>query len=85
MTLRRTARFRKQYRRLPTPIQKKADRQLRRLIHDPHHPGLHVRKLVGTADIWEARVDYHTRPTFQVTPTHLILRAIGSHAIYRQP
>ena len=85
MTLRRSRRFAKQYARLPEAIRRKVEKTLRLLATNPSHPGLKVRKLVNQEDIWEARIDYHTRMTFQKNDHYLLLRAVGTHAVYSRP
>ncbi len=85
MTIQRSKTFAKDYKRLPKNIQQKAERQLRTLIRDWRHPSLSTKKMKGHTDIWEARVDYHHRITFQVTNDTLVLRTIGAHDILKQP
>ena len=85
MTLRRSRKFTKQYARLPEATRRKVEKTLRLLVTNPSHPGLKVRKLVNQDDIWEARIDYHTRMTFQKNDQRLLLRAVGTHAIYSRP
>ncbi len=51
--------FRQTYRDLPEAIQKKVQKQLRFLSHDPSHRSLHIRKL---NDEWEFYVDVHYLP-----------------------
>jgi len=85
MTLRRSRRFAKQYARLPEATRRKVEKALRLLVTNPTHAGLKVRKLVNQEDIWEARIDYHTRMTFQKDDRCLLLRAVGTHAIYSRP
>lgn len=85
MTILRSNNFAKDYRRLPQAIQKKAERQLRTLVRDWRHPSLSVKKMKGHLNIWEARIDYQHRLTFQVTEDTLVLRTIGPHDILKQP
>ena len=70
--------FKKRYKKLPTKIQKKFTKQLDYLIQDYRHSSLRARKM-GDSDIFEARVDYHYRFTFEITETEIILRTIGMH------
>lgn len=72
-------RFRKLYRKLPSSIRRKALRQIRRLAKDSYHPSLQVKKMKGTADIWEARVDLQYRMTFERQGDTIFLRVIGNH------
>lgn len=64
---------------LPTPLKKKAIKQLRFLAVDLRHPSLRARKLSGTKDRWEARIDFHYRFTFQMEEDTIIIRKIGPH------
>jgi len=72
-------RFKKLYRNLPASIRRKALRQIRRIAKNPHHPSLQIKKMKGTADIWEARVDLQYRMTFERQGDRIFLRVIGNH------
>ena len=56
--------------------QKKA---IRNLVADIRYPGLKTKKIKGAKDVWEARVNYSLRMTFQITGDTIILRNIGRH------
>ena len=84
MKLVQTEKFLKEYTQLPQTIRNKVDRQLTYLAHDIRHPGLYAKKM-GGKDIWEARVDYHHRLTFQIVGAFVQLRRVGTHAILKQP
>jgi hypothetical protein len=43
------------------------------------HPGLRVKKVQGTSDIWEARASHSLRLTFEIHEDLLILRNVGPH------
>lgn len=81
----RTRQFKKQYQKLPTKIQQKFQKQLRLLSRDLRHPSAQTKKMQNTVDIWEGRIDYQYRFTFKLIDETIILRAIGTHKIYRQP
>src|SRR5947209_4211679 len=66
----------RQYQRLREQIRRKVDRQITRLLQSLRHPGLYAKKMTGQADIWEARVDYHHRLTFQIQDDVIVLRAV---------
>jgi len=85
MTILRSKTFAKDFKRLPQNIQQKAERQLRMLVTDWRHPSLSSKKMKGHPDIWEARVDYHHRITFQITQDTLVLRTVGAHDTLKQP
>lgn len=83
MRFRRTKRFKNAFRTLPVPIQEKAIKALRLLAENPRHPSLQVKKIQGTENIWEARVDRKYRFTFQLEnendQTAVVLRNIDNH------
>lgn len=64
---------------LPHSIRKKFLKQLQILIENPRYPSLHVKKVQGYEDIWEARVDFQYRFTFEYQGDLIVLRAIGNH------
>jgi mRNA interferase RelE/StbE len=65
MKYRRSDHFKQAYQNLPAAIQDKAKKAFRLFQEDPRHPSLVVKKIKGTADIWEGRVDQQYRFTFQ--------------------
>ena len=65
--------------KLPKHIQKKFNQKFTYLVDNPRHPSLHCKRVQGTADIWEARVDIQYRMTFQIFKDTLIFRRIGNH------
>jgi len=80
-----TDRFKKLYKKLPDKLKVKVKKQLKRLVKDKDHPSLHCKKMRGRDGIWEARVDYQHRFTFQKSKDSLILRAVGSHDVLKKP
>ena len=72
-------RFKKAYSTLPHDVQVKVDRQLKMLLDDMRHPSLHTKKIKGRSGIWEARVDFHYRLTFEIIEDTLFLRVVGNH------
>ena len=84
MTITVTRRFEKSLKRLPPHIQRKFREQLQRLVEAPHHPSLKLKKMRGTDDIWEARVDYQYRLVFSYMPDGMLLHDIGTHQIYER-
>jgi mRNA-degrading endonuclease RelE of RelBE toxin-antitoxin system len=79
-----TARFQKSSASLSPAIRQKLKKQLHLLAHDLRHASLKARKMKGTTNTWEARVDYHYRLTFSLQGNRLILKDVGTHRIYRQ-
>ena len=85
MTIERTDRFKRDFLRLPQAIKRRTEKQLVRLVSDPRHPSLRIKKMEGTENIWEGRITKGYRFTFQVEPDTYILRRIGTHDILRTP
>jgi mRNA-degrading endonuclease RelE of RelBE toxin-antitoxin system len=83
--LARTDRFKKLYRKLPESIKKKVKRQLGFLAEDTRHRSLYAKKMSGREGIWEARVDFRHRMTFQIAGDRIILRAVGPHDLLKKP
>jgi len=81
MKLAFSKRFIKDYRRLPAPIQKAADKQLERLFSDFQDPSLNAKKMQDPRDIWEGRVTKGYRFTFQIYEDLFFLRRIGTHGL----
>ncbi|MDP2939144.1 MAG: hypothetical protein Q8O13_03560 [Candidatus Omnitrophota bacterium] len=74
-----TSRFKKAYKSLPEEIKSQVKDALRTLTDNFKHPSLHVKKIQGTKDIWEARVSLDYRITFQIFKDYFILRNVGHH------
>ena len=86
MKIRAYRRFQKAYTALPGHIQSKVDRQLKTLSEDLRHPSLHTKKIKGTTAIWEARIDFHYRMTFEIIEDVTFLRVVGNHDdVLRKP
>lgn len=57
-----------------------------RLAEDERHPSLRVKRVQGTAAIWEARASDELRLTFERIAGGLKLRNVGHHdATLRSP
>jgi mRNA interferase RelE/StbE len=53
---------------------------LRLVEENPRHPSLRIKKIQGTADIFEASVNMSVRVSFQyIKPDTVFLRNIGEH------
>lgn len=74
-----TSRFDKEYARLPQDIKERAKKQIARLLVDPRHPSLGVKKMEGHYDLWEARITKGYRFVFQAIGDTYLLRRIGTH------
>lgn len=71
--------FRTCYQQLPLSIQRKVDKQLQFLADNPRYPSLHTKRIRGTTNIWEARLDLHYRMTFEMSSDTIVLRIVGHH------
>lgn len=69
----------KAYQKLPLVIQQKADRVFNLLLTSPAHPSLRLKKMKGSDDRWEVRIDYHYRFTCTKATHVWIIRTIGPH------
>lgn len=73
------ARFRRAYRSLTLEEQKRVQKALRLMDEDLRHPGLRIKRIRGTQNIWEARASRALRLTFEVEGESIILRNVGVH------
>ena len=64
MIIERTARFRRAFKKLPAADRDRIIQALRRFAADPAHPSLRVKRIQGTAELWEARASQELRFTF---------------------
>jgi len=83
MKVRRTSSFLKDYRRLPTEIQDRVNKQLLFLIENPRHPSLRLKKLKGT-DKYEIRISKGYRLTLRFVEQIIELRRVGTHNLLRK-
>jgi len=72
--------FKKQYKKLPSKIQKQFSKQIKLLQVNYRYPSLRTRKM-GAYDIFEARIDIHYRFTFEISGNFLNLLSIGPHDV----
>ncbi len=80
-----TPRFDRLFRRLPKSIREGTYQKLSLYLENPSHPSLRVKRIRGTAAIWEMSVTMNYRLTFQLEGERTLLRRIGTHGILRQP
>ncbi len=73
------------YRRLPPEVQRHADQRLDRLLENPRHPSLRMKKMRGTRTLWEVSVTMSYRITFEIRDDTYHLRRVGTHDILRTP
>lgn len=81
MRFSRTDSFKRSYKKLPKFVQRKTDRILLTLGKDLRHPSIRAKKIRGTKEIWEGRIDRFYRFTFEIKGDEMILRNIGRHEI----
>jgi len=79
MKIARTERFKRAYRKLSPENRKRAQKAIRLFLENPRHPGLRVKRVKGTRNIWEARVSRSCRMTFEIHGDTYLLRNIGEH------
>jgi mRNA-degrading endonuclease RelE of RelBE toxin-antitoxin system len=83
MIYRRTSRFNKQYQLLPVEIKKKAQKAFQLFGENPDHPSLRIKRVKGTREVWEGRIDIQYRFTFHYEPgegeTICVFRNIDNH------
>lgn len=79
MRLQYTQRFERAYVNLEAGDAARVAKAIHLLADDMRHPGLRVRRVQGTSDIWEARASHSLRLTFEIHEDLLILRNVGPH------
>ena len=78
--------FVRDYQGLPESIQKKADEAIQRVLENPRHPSLQMKKMQPKQrGIWEARVTQGYRLTFRVDGELITMRRVGTHDLLRTP
>lgn len=80
-----TERFRRLFRRLPKRIREATYEKLTTYLDDPSHPSLRIKRVKGTARIWEMSITMNYRVTFELKDDRIILRRVGTHDILRRP
>jgi len=80
--IRRTNAFLKDYRKLPSKIRDRVDKQLYLLFENFRHPSLRLKKLGGT-DKFEIRISKGYRLTLRLEKDMIELRRIGTHDILK--
>ena len=74
-----TAQFEQAYEKL-TNAEKRSVRKALTLLGDNlKHPGLRVKKMEGTKNIWEARPSKKLRMTFELVGETIFMRNVGEH------
>jgi len=74
-----TQQFEQAYEKL-TNAEKRSVRKALTLLGDNlKHPGLRVKKMEGTKNIWEARPSKRLRMTFEMAGEIIVMRNVGEH------
>ena len=87
MKCRRTARFKKAFAKLPETTKIKVAKAFVLFQENPQHSSLNTKKIKGTENIWEGRIDDFYRFTFEYTTDPdsddliCVFRNIGRHDI----
>ncbi len=76
-----TERFKKNFKNLPSAIQKQFDKKLDLFLNNPRHPSLNIHRYLGFNEVWEAYISKQYRFTFSFTKESIIFRNIGPHSI----
>jgi len=79
MRIARTDNFKRAWNKLAKEQKTLAYKAIENLISDIRYPALRVKKMKGTANIWEARASKSLRITFQIEGNVIVLRNIGQH------
>ncbi len=85
MKVQTTRPFDRDYAQLPEEVKGRVDKQLALLLSNPRHPSLRLKKIRGTAEIWEARVTRGYRMTLEIAGDTFILRRVGAHYVLKEP
>lgn len=79
MIIESTARFRRAYRKLSPEQRDRVSEAIERMAADLTHPSLHVKRMQGTAELWEARASAALRITFVRIDGGVSLSNVGAH------
>jgi len=77
----RTESFARDFKGLPKEVQGRVEKAISRLVQNPAHPSLRVKKMQGVKNIWEASVTMSYRLTFHRGGDTITLRRVGTHDI----
>jgi mRNA-degrading endonuclease RelE of RelBE toxin-antitoxin system len=85
MKIRRLGPFRKDFGKFPGSIKRRAERALRLLVQNLHHPSLEARIVDKRKRIWKARMNGGYRFTYRIEGEIIELRRIGTHSEMERP
>lgn len=79
MIFERTTRFKRAAKRLPAQDRDRLAKALLQYEADPSHPSLGIKRVQGTARIWEGRASESLRFTLEKIENGILLRNVGAH------
>lgn len=82
MELEPTERYIKDYERLPEQLRTQVVKKLELLVANMRHRSLRVKRIQGTADLYEASVNMKYRIIFRLTPGAYRLLRLGTHDVF---
>ena len=74
-----TEQFEQAYDKLTDAEQRSLRKSLSLLAENLRYPGLHVKKMEGRQNVWEARPSKRLRMTFELKEGIIVLRNVGEH------
>ena len=77
MKLQTTRPFDRDYAGLPEEMKERVEKRLALLLFNPRHPSPRLKRIRGTAGIWEVRVSRSYRLTLQLAGDTYLLRRVG--------
>jgi mRNA interferase RelE/StbE len=74
-----TEQFEQAYAKLTDAERRSVRKALSLMGENLRHPSLHVKKMEGGRNVWEARPSRRLRMTFEVTAGTITMRNLGEH------
>jgi len=74
-----TEQFEQAYKKLAGAEKRSVHKALALLGDNPKYPGLRVKKMEGSQNIWEARPSRRLRMTFEMVGEIIVMRNVGEH------
>jgi mRNA-degrading endonuclease RelE of RelBE toxin-antitoxin system len=79
-----TSNFRRCFAELPPNTQRQAREAYRKFTENPHHPGLHLKKVHAVDPIYSVRISRDYRALGVQSADEIVWFWIGSHADYER-
>jgi hypothetical protein len=79
-----TSNFRRCFVELPPDTQRQARESYRKFTENPHHPGLHLKKVHAVDPIYSVRISRDYRALGVQSADEIVWFWIGSHADYER-